>query len=148
MGKDELKLLNMIQEDFPLESRPFLALANKMNTTEEEVIELIKEFKEKGYIRRLGGVFDSKKLGYKSTLCAMEVPEHKIEAAANIVNSYPGVTHNYLRNHYYNMWFTITAQSEEAMERIIDEIKLKTGIDNLISLTSTNTFKIKVNFNV
>jgi DNA-binding Lrp family transcriptional regulator len=138
----------MLQEDFPVEPRPFLALANKMNITEGEVIELIKEYKEVGYIRRLGGVFDSKSLGYKSTLCAMEVPECKIEEAANIINSYPGVTHNYLRNHKYNIWFTLTAQSIESIERIIEEIKLKTGIDNIINLTSTRTFKIKVNFNI
>lgn len=142
------KLLNIIQDNFPLESRPFLTLANKFNMTEEEVIELIKQYKEKGYIRRLGGVFDSKNLGYKSTLCAMEVPEDRIEEVAHIVNNYLGVTHNYLRDHSYNMWFTLTAQSMDRIESIIDEIKYKTDIDNVITLTSTNTFKIKVNFNI
>jgi DNA-binding Lrp family transcriptional regulator len=148
MKKDEVKLLNMLQDDFPLESRPFLTLANKLDMTEEEVIKLIKQLKENGYIRRLGGVFDSKNLGYKSTLCAMEVPEYKVEEVAHIVNSYTGVTHNYLRNHSYNMWFTLTAQSTEKIKSMIDEIRYKTDIKNIITLTSVNTFKIKVNFNI
>ncbi len=148
MEENATKLLNIIQNEFPLESRPFLALANQLNMTEEEVIEIIKQSKENGYIRRLGGVFDSKSLGYTSTLCAVQVPEHRIEEVTNIINSYPGVTHNYLRNHNYNMWFTLTAQSIKRLEAIVNEIKSKTGIINIIVLPSTNTFKIKVNFNI
>jgi DNA-binding Lrp family transcriptional regulator len=144
----EAKLLNVIQDKFPLESRPFLTLANQLDMTEEEVIEIIRLLKEKGYIRRIGGVFDSKNLGYSSTLCAMEVPEDRIEEVTSIVNSYSGVTHNYLRNNKYNMWFTLTAPSIKKLEIVIDEIKSKTKIENLIVLNSTNTFKIKVNFNL
>jgi len=148
MEENATKLLNIIQNEFPLESRPFLALANQLNMTEEKVIEIIKQSKENGYIRRLGGVFDSKSLGYTSTLCAVQVPEHRIEEVTNIINSYPGVTHNYLRNHNYNMWFTLTAQSIKWLEVIVNEIKSRTGITNIIVLPSTNTFKIKVNFNI
>lgn len=148
MDRNDVKLLNIIQDDFPLESRPFLTLANKLNMTEEEVIEVIKQFKEEGYIRRLGGVFDSKGLGYKSTLCAAQVPKHRIKEVASIINNYSGVTHNYLRNHSYNMWFTLTAPSTEQLELIFNEIKSKTKINDIILLTSTNTFKIRVNFNV
>lgn len=148
MEEKEAKLLNVIQDKFPLESRPFLTLANQLDMTEEEVIEIIRLLKEKGYIRRIGGVFDSKNLGYSSTLCAMEVPEDRIEEVTSIVNSYSGVTHNYLRNNKYNMWFTLTAPSIKKLEIVIDEIKSKTKIENLIVLNSTNTFKIKVNFNL
>lgn len=148
MNENAVNLLNIIQDDFPLESRPFLALANKLNMTEEDVIEVIKEFKKEGYIRRLGGVFDSKGLGYKSTLCAAQVPKDRVKEVASIINSYSGVTHNYLRNHSYNMWFTLTAPSTEQLELIFDEIKSKTNVDDIIPLTSTNTFKIRVNFNV
>lgn len=148
MNENSVNLLNIIQDDFPLESRPFLALANKLNMTEEDVIEVIKEFKKEGYIRRLGGVFDSKGLGYKSTLCAAQVPKNRVKEVATIINSYSGVTHNYLRNHSYNMWFTLTAPSTEQLELIFDEIKDKTNVDDIIPLTSTNTFKIRVNFNV
>lgn len=148
MEENATKLLNIIQNEFPLESRPFLVLANQLNMTEEKVIEIIKQSKENGYIRRLGGVFDSKSLGYTSTLCAAQVSEHRIEEVTNIINSYPGVTHNYLRNHNYNMWFTLTAQSIKWLEVIVNEIKSRTGITNIIVLPSTNTFKIKVNFNI
>ncbi|MFL0197224.1 Lrp/AsnC family transcriptional regulator [Clostridium sp. WILCCON 0269] len=148
MEQKVMDLLNIIQNDFPVESRPFLTLANKLDMTEEEVIELVKGFKESGYIRRLGGVFDSSKLGYTSTLCAMEVPKDRIEEVAAIINNYSGVTHNYLRIHKYNMWFTLTAPSSQSIEDTIEEIKNSTTINDIMILTSLNTFKIKVNFNV
>jgi DNA-binding Lrp family transcriptional regulator len=142
------KLLNIIQKDFPVESRPFLNIGNKIGMSEDEVIELIKLCQDKGYIRRFGGIFDSKNLGYVNTLCAMCVPDSNIEEIASIVNSYPGVTHNYLRNHTYNMWFTVTAISRVRLEEVIEEIRNKTHIHNIMVLNSLNTFKIKVNFNL
>lgn len=143
-----MDLLNIMQDDFPIESRPFLTLANKLDMTEEEVIELIKKFKELGYIRRLGGVFDSGRLGYTSTLCAVEVPEERVEEVASIINGYSGVTHNYLRMHKYNMWFTLTVSTSESIEDTLEEIKNSIKINNILVLNSLNTFKIKVNFNV
>lgn len=142
------RLLNKLQTDFPLESRPFLVLGNALNMTEEEVILLIKQLKDEGYIRRLGGIFDSKSLGYTSALCAMEVPEDRIEEAAYIVNSYQGVTHNYLRSHRYNMWFTLTVPDAESIRSIADAIKYKAKINHIMVLRAVSTFKIRVNFNI
>jgi DNA-binding Lrp family transcriptional regulator len=146
--KKVTELLNIIQKDFPVESRPFLKIGNKIGMSEDEVIELIKLCQDKGYIRRFGGIFDSKNLGYVNTLCAMSVPDSNIEEIASIVNCYPGVTHNYLRNHTYNMWFTVTAISRVRLEEVIEEIRNKTHIHNIMVLNSLNTFKIKVNFNL
>lgn len=148
MKQKFVDLLNIIQSDFPIESRPFLDLANKLDITEEEVIKLVKKFKELGYIRRLGGVFDSEKLGYVSALCAIEVPKERIDKVAAIINSYGNVTHNYLRVHKYNMWFTLTAPSNKSMESIIESIKSGIKINNILVLKSVNTFKIKVNFHM
>jgi siroheme decarboxylase len=147
---DEIKaeLLNILQCDFPIEGRPYLTIAKKLKVSEEDVINLVKTLKEEGYIRRIGGIFDSKKLGYTSTLCAVMVPDNKIDEVSIIINSYPGVTHNYLRKHLYNIWFTLTAQSNEDIKSIIEEIKLRTGIYNIMTLEAKNTFKIKVNFTV
>jgi len=142
------KLLNMIQNDFPIESRPFLSIAERLEISEKEVLDMINELKEQGYIRRFGGIFDSKNLGYTGTLCAMEVTENKIDEVAHIINSYDNVTHNYLRNHKYNMWFTLIEPSQTSLDIHINEIKTKTGINEILVLNSLKTFKINVNLNV
>jgi DNA-binding Lrp family transcriptional regulator len=144
MNDNEINLLNRIQDEFPIQKRPFLEVANDLGMEEEEVITLIKELKENGYIRRLGGFFDTKSLGYVSTLCAMIVPENRIDEVASVINSYPGVTHNYIRKHEYNMWFTLTAQSVDTLESTLNEIQDKTGIDQIMNLPSTKTYKVKV----
>ena len=142
------RLLNKIQEDFPISSRPYLEIAHQLGMTEEEVLESIKELKKAGYIRRLGGVFDSRSLGYTSSLCAMKVEPSDVDKVGGRISSYIGVTHNYLRNHDYNMWFTITAPSEVHIQQIIHEIKSESGIDEIMVLEAVKTFKIKVNFDL
>lgn len=142
------QLLNIIQRDFPICSKPYLRLAQDLGISEEEIIEKIAKLKNEGIIRRLGGIFDSKKLGYQSTLCAIKVPVDKIEEAKEIINSFTGVTHNYLREHQYNMWFTLIAPSKEAVTKILEEMKKETGIDDIISLPAVNFFKINVNFDL
>ena len=109
MDKINKNLLNLIQSNFPIESRPFLKIANELDISENQVIDMIKELENDGYIKRIGGIFDSRKLGYSSTLCAIKVPFDRITEVAEIINSYNGVTHNYIRNHSYNMWFTVIA---------------------------------------
>ncbi|MDK2966242.1 hypothetical protein [Lacrimispora sp.] len=141
-------LLNMIQNGFPIEPRPFLSIANQLGTSEIEVLKIIKELTEQGTIRRLGGIFDSKKLGYTGTLCAMEVSENKIGEVSQIINSYPCVTHNYLRDHKYNMWFTLIVPSQYSLDAHINEIKNKTGINEIMILNSLQTFKINVNLKI
>ncbi len=139
------KLLNIIQNDFPIEAKPFLSIANQLGISETEVLEMIKE---QGIIRRLGGIFDSKNLGYVGSLCAMEVSENKIVEVSQVVNSYPCVTHNYLRNHKYNMWFTMIVPSRFILDTYINEIKTKTGINEIMILNSLQTFKINVNLSI
>lgn len=145
---DELdrRLLDLIQSDLPRVSRPYLALAQQLGTTEEEVLRRLATWQEKGIIRRLGGIFDSRRLGYTGTLCALAVPAERIEEVARVINSYPGVTHNYLREHSLNMWFTLLAPGEEYLQRIIAEIRERTGIEQIYSLPAEKIFKIKVKF--
>ena len=148
MDKKSNELLNLIQEDFPLESRPFLKLAKELDITEEQVINIIKGLKDTNYIKRLGGIFNSKKLGYYSTLCAIKVPQQRIPEVGTFINSFDGVTHNYIRNHYYNMWFTVIAKSKEVVKEIINDIKLETGIEEIIELPAIKLFKINVKFDI
>jgi DNA-binding Lrp family transcriptional regulator len=102
--------------------------------------------KEGGIIRRIGAVFDSKKMGYASTLCAARVPKEKLKKFVAVVNSYAGVTHNYRRSHEYNVWFTFIAPDKETLNRCLAEIRDKTGVTEIISMTATRTFKIDATF--
>ncbi|MBU3153981.1 Lrp/AsnC family transcriptional regulator [Clostridium estertheticum] len=148
MDKINKNLLNLIQSNFPIESRPFLKIANELNISENQVIDMIKDLKNDGYIKRIGGIFDSRKLGYSSTLCAIKVPLDRITEVADIINSYNGVTHNYIRNHSYNMWFTVIAPSIVEVKEFLNDIKIKTDINDIIELPVVNLFKINVVFNI
>ena len=146
MDSIDKKILNIIQKDFPIVAEPFKAVADKVGITEDEVLERISILKQEGIIRRIGAVFDSKKMGFVSTLCAARVPEEKLKAFVEVVNSYAGVTHNYRRNHEYNVWFTFIAPDEGTLEKSLMEIRDRTGVENIISMSAVRTFKIDASF--
>jgi DNA-binding Lrp family transcriptional regulator len=141
-------ILNLIQSEFPITTRPFLEVAQKLAMSEEAVLARVRKLKKKGIIRRLGANFDSRKMGFVSTLCAARVPPGKLDAFVRVVNEYPGVTHNYHRQHDYNVWFTFIAPSKEEIERSLDDIREKTGIREIRNLPAIKTFKIKVDFSM
>lgn len=142
------RLLNLIQTDFPICPEPYRALGDTLGIPEQEVLNRLERLVQQDIIRRLGGVFDSRKLGYRGTLCAIKVPTHRIDEVAAIINSYIGITHNYLRDHEYNMWFTILARTPGKVERILKEIEEETGIQDIINLPSERFFKVLVSFDV
>ncbi len=144
--KDRL-ILNEIQRNFPVTHRPFLALARKLGMKEREILARVEKLKEVGIIRRIGASFSSHAVGFSSTLCAAKVPLEKVEEFVAVVNSYPGVTHNYEREGDYNIWFTLIASSRREIERILGEISRKTGIEDILNLPASKTFKIAVDFN-
>ena len=141
-------ILNRIQSDFPITSQPYLAVATELGITENDVLERISRLKKGGIIRRIGGNFVPDKLGYVSTLCAARVPEDKIEQFAEVVNRYPGVTHNYRRDNSFNIWFTFIAPSMQEIEQNLQEISEKTGISEILNLPATRVFKIRAQFQV
>ena len=146
MDTIDKKILNIIQKDFPLVAKPFKMVAEKVGITEDEVLERISRLKQEGIIRRIGAVFDSKKMGFVSTLCAARVPEEKLKEFVEVVNSYAGITHNYRRNHEYNVWFTFIAPDEGTLEKSLIEIRDRTGITDIISMRAARTFKIDATF--
>ncbi len=148
MDKIDRAILNEIQSEFPITERPYKELGKRLNIEELEVLERIKRLKEKGIIRRIGGNFDSDKLNFTSTLCAAMVPEDKIESFVKVVNEYPGVTHNYLREHKYNIWFTFIAKDEEEIRNALEQIRIRTGVKDILNLPSMKKFKIRVDFEV
>jgi DNA-binding Lrp family transcriptional regulator len=147
MKKLEQRILEIIQQRFPIASRPYLEMANELGATEDEVFEAVQNLRKKGVIRRLGGSFDSRKIGYKSTLAALSVPKERIEEAVAVVNSYPSVTHNYEREGAYNVWFTVIDESNEKIERTLEEIRHRTGAP-VLNLPASHMFKIKVDFDL
>ena len=139
-------LLNEIQFGIEINNRPFKNIASKLNISEDDVVLRLNKLKENGYIRRFGGMFNSDKLGFESTLVAMKV-ENDIENIAKIVNEYDGVTHNYQRDDSYNIWFTLIASTQEEIENILNEIKEKTKVKKILNLKSINKHKVHVYLN-
>jgi len=121
-------ILNDIQSDFPITD--------------------IERLKQEGIIRRIGGNFDSGKLDFKSTLCAAKVSREKLEHFVQVVNRYPGVTHNYLRRHDYNVWFTFIAPKMSDIIDALKEIGELTGVREILNLPAVRKFKIRVDFEV
>ena len=148
--QDELDrmILNEIQSNLPIEPRPYQVLAEKLKCSEEEVLRRVQEMKDRELIRRIGANCNSRMLGYTSTLCAAKVPSQLMEQFVEVVNSYSGVTHNYRREHNYNIWFTLIAPSKEEIKRILSEISEHTGVEEIMSLPAERLFKIQVDFEV
>jgi siroheme decarboxylase len=146
-AQDKL-LLNRIQENFPVDMHPYAVIGKELNMSEEEVVDRIRRLKAEGYIRRIGPFFNSRELGYTSTLVALAVPDEKVEETAKIINRYIGVTHNYIRPGTYNMWFTFIASSAEQLQQSLADICQKTGISNMLVLPSSHMFKVNVNLRI
>jgi DNA-binding Lrp family transcriptional regulator len=146
MDETDRKILNILQTRFPIVPEPFRTVGAELGIPGDEVLERVKRLKENGVIRRIGAVFDSRKLGYASTLCAARVPEKQVRSFVEVVNAYPGVTHNYRRSHEYNIWFTFIAPDPDAIERALAEIRQRTGITDVISMPAVKTYKINATF--
>jgi DNA-binding Lrp family transcriptional regulator len=142
------KLLNEIQYNFPVTQRPYKDLGVRLSCSEDNILTRIKKLKKEGIIRRIGGNFNSQRIGFTTTLCAARVPDDTIEEFVRVVNKYPGVTHNYLRDHHYNIWFTFVAPTMKVIDRYIEEIMRHTGVEEILNLPAVKRFKILVNFNL
>jgi siroheme decarboxylase len=141
-------ILRAVQSRLPLERRPFLALGRELGLSEDEVLTRLARLKAEGIIRRIGGNFSSAALGFASTLCAAKVPEDKLDAFVAAVNAFPGVTHNYLRRHPYNVWFTFIAESPEVIAANLAQLASETGVEDILNLPASRLFKIQVDFPV
>jgi DNA-binding Lrp family transcriptional regulator len=140
------KLLNLMQGSFPLAPRPYAAVAAKAQTSEEEVMARVTRLLADRIIRQVTPIFDTRAFGYGSMLVAAKVdPEHPWRAAT-IVNSHPGVSHNYLRNHEFNMWFTIAVEEDSALglQGTLDLLQELTGAESIRQLPTLKLFKIRM----
>ncbi len=145
LDKLDRAILNEIQSHFPIASRSYAEVGGRVGAPEAEVLKRVQAMVDSDVIRRIGANFTSRKLGYTSTLCAAQVPPARLESFVQAVNRYPEVTHNYLRRHRFNVWFTLIAESPEKLKQILGEISQATGVE-VLSLPAKEIFKIKVDF--
>jgi DNA-binding Lrp family transcriptional regulator len=137
---DSVSLLTIIQDAFPLEERPYKALAEQLGSDEQSVFEAVENLRQSGIIRRIGGIYDSHRLGFISRLCAGKVND--LEKFAVAADKIPSITHNYVRSHEYNVWFTAIAESEEEIRAIVDGLCACTDLHDVHVLIATKKFKI------
>ena len=147
MIADELdrQLLTALQKDIPLETRPFQKIAGELQSTEDEIMRRIQRLKEEEkVIRQISAIFDTKNLGYKSTLVAMKFDEDKLDSGAEVINQHPGVSHNYKRNCDFNLWFTVAVPPRETVEAHINRLHEQSGSKRTLILPTLRLFKIGV----
>ncbi len=139
-------LLSLIQKEFPLTKKPFKELGEKLGISEEEILEILREQKKNSIIRQISPIFDTKRLGYKSSLVAFRVDEKDINKAVEVINSHPGVSHNYERNHDFNIWFTIAVAPDSTLglEKTVELLSQKSDAKEAILLPTLKMFKISV----
>jgi DNA-binding Lrp family transcriptional regulator len=138
------QLLNDIQWSFPLEDRPYLEISKRYNMTEDEVMNRIAYMKDISLIRQINAIFDTRRLGYKSALVAFAVKPDKLDYIANEVNKHPGVSHNYERNHEFNMWFTLAVPPYGEMKTDLDRLASLDGVIKYRLLPTLKLYKIGV----
>jgi len=145
----ERAVLNLIQTGFPVAHAPYAEMAQQIGgVSEEAVFACVRSLVDRGIIRRLGAVFDTKRLGFMSALIAMRVPPERIDEVGELVSAYPGVSHNYRREHEYNLWFTLAAPSRQRLMDTLAEIRERTGIEDVLYLPTVRMHKIFVNFEI
>ncbi|HYY67648.1 MAG TPA: Lrp/AsnC family transcriptional regulator [Nitrososphaeraceae archaeon] len=144
LDKKDKELLNEIQWSFPLMQRPFLEISKRHKLSEEEVIHRIARLKDMGLIRQINAIFDTRRLGYKSALIAFSVEANKLDEVATEINRHPGVSHNYERNHEYNMWFTLAVPPNENMRTVLDRMATLDGVLKYRLLPTLKLYKIGV----
>jgi len=139
-------VLNLMQGSFPLVPRPYAAVASEAKLTEDEVLARVQRLIDERIIRQVTPIFDTRALGYGSMLVAAKIdPEHPWRAA-KIVNSHPGVSHNYLRNHEFNMWFTLAVEGDSklGLQGTLDVLQELTGAESIRQLPTLKLFKIRM----
>jgi DNA-binding Lrp family transcriptional regulator len=141
------RLLNLLQSSFPLAPHPFRAIAEQAGVAEEVVLERTRWLLDQRIVREITPIFDTPALGYNSMLVAAKVDEQHPHRAAAIINEHPGVSHNYLRNHDFNLWFTIATppDSKLGLDGTLETLTRLTGAESMRQLPTLTMFKINMN---
>lgn len=138
------RLLTLIQKEFPLVVRPFAAIGEQIGISEEDALARARRLKEADIIRQISAIFDSRRLGYSSTLVAMDIPEEQIDESASRISEHAGVSHNYKRDHPFNLWFTLTLPPGADLEAEVAHLSGVAGAQRTRILPALRIFKIGV----
>ena len=140
------RLLNALQAGIALDRRPFLGIADAVGISEDEVLARMQVLKDAQIIRQMSAIFDTRALGYESTLVAASYPEDGLFDAAAIINGHPGVSHNYRRTHHFNMWFTLAVEPDArlSLEETLEILARETGATSMRILPTITLYKINV----
>jgi DNA-binding Lrp family transcriptional regulator len=150
MDEQDCQILEALQYDFPLTERPYEIMAQTLQIPLDELWNRIQTLMNEGVVRRIGASLDSRKLGFCSTLAAVSCKAHMIQQAAKIIGQFPEVTHSYLRNDNFNIWFTLIAADEERIERILEQIRSSLSLEHskILNLPMKRLFKLNARFKV
>ncbi len=146
LDDDDRRLLNLMQGSFPIVPRPYARVAELGGFTEEETMARVRHLLEQRIVRQVTPIFDTRALGYSSMLVAAKVdPEHP-HRAAQVINAHPGVSHNYLRNHEFNLWFTIATEPDSrlGLEGTLEVLAREAGAESVRQLPTLKLFKIRM----
>ena len=141
------QLCTLLQQGIPICEKPFTKIANDLDVSTEQVLDNIRQLKEAGIIRRFRAIINHRTLGNASTLVTAHVTEDKLQDVVKAVNALSGVSHNYLREHFYNMWFTLQVQTTDEIKTILTDLQKRFGIE-FHSMPVLRTFKLNVRFNI
>jgi len=144
MDAADRRLLNLMQKDVPLVTRPFAEIGERLGMGEDEVLSRARRLKEGEIIRQISAIFDSRRLGYSSTLVAMDIPEEAIEESAGRISEHPGVSHNYKRDNPFNLWFTLTLPPDSDLEAEVQRLAEEAKARRARILPALRLFKIGV----
>jgi DNA-binding Lrp family transcriptional regulator len=147
LDETDKRLMNLLQSNFPLDPEPFALLAAGAGLELDDVLSRTRRLLDGRIIREITPIFDTRALGYESMLVAAKVDSENPQRAAKIVNSHPGVSHNYLRTHDFNLWFTIATppDSELGLRGTLDALMRETGAESMRELPTLTLFKINMN---
>jgi DNA-binding Lrp family transcriptional regulator len=141
-------LLDLLQTEIPLVPRPFLELGEMLGISEEEVLGRVGALKEEGLIRQISAIFDTRRLGYHSTLATFHVPDRALEVVGKRVSAHPGVSHCYARPHFYNLWFTLAVPPGLELGHELISLAEASDISDWLNLPAERVFKIKTHFSM
>jgi len=142
------QILHHLQENFPIVSQPFDAVATALGLSESEVLDCVRRLTAEKRIRAVGPVYDLQRLGYVSTLCAAQVDPARLEAVAERAGSFVEVTHNYEREHRYNLWFTVIASTPARLEEVLAAVRAEPGVGEAVAFPAEKTYKNRVRFDL
>ena len=137
-------LLDVMQEAFPLDPRPYAMMGERLGMSESEALARLAEARAAGVVRQICAIYDTKALGHSSALVAMQVAPERLAHAARVVNAHPGVSHNYRRNHAFNMWFTVAMPPGHDLSAVIQRLHDLTGAESTREMPTLHLFKIGV----